>query len=175
MESANRNPDWVIQFYADMIYRIAYAYCQNKPDSEDVVQEVFIRYLQSNPQFENEEHRKAWIIRVAINCCKNLVTSSWKRKVALMAEDIEPQRDSMYFNITAYREVHAAIGKLKKTDRILVHLFYYEEYSIDEIAQMVNLKVSAVKTRLFRTRKKLKDILEREDSYETNEISTGNG
>lgn len=175
MESVNRNMDWVIQFYADTVYRIAYAYCHNKSDSEDIVQDVFMRYLQSIPQFESEEHRKAWIIRVTINCCKNLVTSSWKRKVALMAEDIDHRKYHLHSNKAGYDEVHDAIGKLRKKDRILVHLYYYEEYSIDEIAQMLNLKVSAVKTRLFRTRKKLKDIMEGEELYETNKIPTSNG
>ena len=175
MESANHNTDWVIQFYADMVYRIAYVYCQNKSDSEDIVQEVFMRYIQSIPLFESEEHRKAWIIRVAVNCCKNLVASSWKRKVSLMAVDIDHRKFHMIPNKSGNDEVYNAIAKLKKMDRILIHLFYYEEYSIDEIAKMLNLKVSAVKTRLFRTRKKLKDILEGEGLYETNEIPTSNG
>jgi len=175
MESVKSNTDWVIQFYADMVYRIAYVYCHNKSDSEDIVQEVFMRYFQSISQFESEEHRKAWIIRVTINCCKNLVASSWKRKVVLKTVDTDRRKYHLHSNKVGYDKVYTAINKLKKMDRILVHLFYYEEYSIDEIAQMLNLKVSAVKTRLFRVRKKLKDILEGEESYETLEIPTSNG
>lgn len=175
MEADKNNTDWVIQFYADMVYRIAFTYSQNKSDSEDIVQEVFMRYLQSIPQFESEEHRKAWIIRVTINYCKNLVASSWKRKVSLLAVDLDHRKYQIHTNKTDYDDVYEAISKLKQTDRILVHLFYYEDYSIDEIAQMLNLKVSAVKTRLFRVRRKLKDILEGEESYETNEIPTSNG
>lgn len=175
MEAVNHNTDWVIQFYADMVYRIAFTYSQNKSDSEDIVQEVFMRYLKLIPQFESEEHRKAWIIRVAINCCKNLVTSSWKRKVSLLPAEIDQRKYQMHTNKTGYDDVYEAIAKLKQTDRILVHLFYYEDYSIGEIAQMLNLKESAVKTRLFRVRKKLKDLLEGEEPYETNEIPTVNG
>ena len=175
MESVKHNPDWVIQFYADMVYRIAYVYCHNKSDSEDIVQEVFMRYLQTSLPFESEEHRKAWIIRVTINCCKNLVTSAWKHKVMLKAVDVDQRNFYPKYSESIYDEVDDAVKKLKKKDRILIHLFYYEEYSVDEIAKMLDLKVSAVKTRLFRTRKKLKDILEGEESYESFKIPTSNG
>lgn len=175
MEAVNHNTEWVIQFYADMVYRIASTYSQNKSDSEDIVQDVFMCYLKAIPQFESEEHQKAWIIRVTINCCKNFVTSSWKRKVSLLSVEIDYRKYQMQTNKTGYNDVYEAIGKLKQKDRILVHLFYYEEYSIEEIAKMLNLKISAVKTRLFRVRKKLKDILEGEEPYETNKIPTGNG
>lgn len=71
----------IIERYKDTVFKIAYAYCKNKSDSEDVFQEVFLRYFRKGPVFKDTDHEKAWFVRVTINCCKKLLLSSWFRKV----------------------------------------------------------------------------------------------
>ncbi|GAE90481.1 RNA polymerase sigma factor [Acetivibrio straminisolvens] len=72
----------VIRSYSNMVYRLAFSQTTNKSDADDIYQEVFLRYIRKRPQFETEEHRKAWFIRVTVNCCKKVWVSAWIRKKA---------------------------------------------------------------------------------------------
>lgn len=146
----------VIQFYADMVYRLAFARTGTKCDADEVFQEVFMRYIQKQPVFENEEHRKAWLIRVTINCSKKVWSSAWKRKTEPLAETIpfEAKED-----IDLYHELR----RLPKKYREVIHLFYYEDLSLKEISQVLNRKNSTVRTQLTRARALLK-IMIKEDS-----------
>ena len=69
----------VIEKYKDMVYRIAFSYCRNRSDADDVFQEVFLRYFRKSPVFENAEHEKAWLIRVTVNCSKSVLMSPWRK------------------------------------------------------------------------------------------------
>ena len=142
----------VIKFYADMVYRLAFARTGTKCDADEVFQEVFIRYIKKQPVFENEEHRKAWFIRVTINCSNKLWNSAWNRK-------IEPLPDTIPFETKDDIELKNELQQLPKKYREVIHLFYYEDMSLDEISQALNRKNSTVRTQLTRARAMLKNVL----------------
>ncbi|MBE5877310.1 MAG: sigma-70 family RNA polymerase sigma factor [Lachnospiraceae bacterium] len=148
--------DWeIIKKYSDMVYRMAYSLLKNKYDAEDIHQEVFIQYMRKRPSFESIEHEKAWFLRVTINLCKNNWKTAWKRKVVSLMDEgyeevVELQTD----------ELIDTVKQLPQKYRMVIHLFYYEELSIQEIAGILNTKPSNVRTWLTRARAKLKQILE---------------
>lgn len=145
-------PEKVIKFYADMVYRLAFARTGTKCDADEVFQEVFMRYIKKQPVFKNEEHRKAWLIRVTINCSNQLWNSAWKRKIEPLAENIPFETKD---DIDLYNELQ----QLPKKYREVIHLFYYEDMSLDEISQTLNRKNSTVRTQLTRARALLKNVL----------------
>lgn len=148
----------VINQYSDMVYRMAYSMVKNKFDAEDIHQEVFIRYLKKHPAFESAEHEKAWFLRVTINLCKNLWKTAWKQKVVSLGEhDWEEETEERE------DEIIEIVKQLPQKYRMVIHLFYYEELSIEEISKVLHTKPSTVRTRLTRGRAKLKELL-REDS-----------
>lgn len=140
----------VLTLYADRIYRIAFARLKNQSDSEDIVQEVFMRYISYADTFTTEEHRKAWLIRVTINCTNSLLRSAWFKRTTSLNEDIPVHMEES-------SELIHEVMKLPEKYRTVIHLFYYEDLSIKEIATMLNTKESLVKTRLHRARNLLKD------------------
>lgn len=155
-ENSLRDDDLeIIYKYSDMVYRMAYSLVKNKYDAEDIHQEVFLKYLKKKPKFENDEHEKAWFLRVTINLCKNLWKSAWKQKMVGLGEEgvreegVEDRHD----------EIIDIVKQLPKKYRIVIHLFYYEDLSVNEIADILGMKQSAVRTRLTRARAELKEIL----------------
>ncbi|MDP4152466.1 MAG: sigma-70 family RNA polymerase sigma factor [Bacillota bacterium] len=144
--------DNVIKFYADMVYRLAFARTGTKSDADEVFQEVFMRYIKKQPVFENEEHRKAWLIRVTINCSIKLWNSAWKRKT-------EPLTETIPFETKDDINLNNELRQLPKKYREVIHLFYYEDMSLAEISQALNRKNSAVRTQLTRARALLKNML----------------
>lgn len=147
-----------VEKYTNMVYRLAYSYTNSKYDTDDIYQEVFLKYLQNTKQFENEEHKKAWLIRVTINCCKKMWLSSWKRKIIPLDEEIKFETIE---EIGLYNE----IKKLPKNYKLVIHLFYYEQYSIKEISSISKQKESTIRTWLTRARKLLKNQIKEEDLY----------
>lgn len=152
----------IIKRYSDMVYRMAYSLLKSKHDAEDVHQEVFIRYLKRHPVFEGSEHEKAWFLRVTINFCKNFRKTVWARHVVSFG-------DSEFFETEAVgtaweqEEEDAIIGIVKQLSqkyRIVIHLFYYEELTVEEIARVQKLKPSTVRVHLTRARAKLRTLLE---------------
>ncbi|WP_101696516.1 RNA polymerase sigma factor [Clostridium minihomine] len=143
----------VILFYRDMVYRLAFARTGTTCDADEIFQEVFLRYIRKHPVFENEEHRKAWLIKVTINCSKKLWGSVWKRKVEHLEETLpfETKED-----IDLYHELQQLPAKYRE----VIHLFYYEEMSVEEISKLLNRKNSTVRTQLTRARGLLKNVLE---------------
>lgn len=146
----------VVKFYADMVYRLAFARTGTKCDADEVFQEVFIRYIKKQPVFENEEHRKAWLIRVTINCSNKLWNSAWKRK-------IEPLAETIPFEAKEDIDLYNELQQLPKKYREVIHLFYYEDMSLEEISQALNRKNSTVRTQLTRARELLKIMIKEED------------
>lgn len=146
----------VIKTYSDMVYKLAFSYTRNKTDTDDIYQEVFLRYIKTKPQFESEEHRKAWLIRVTVNCCKKMYVSVWKNKVI-------PLEDNLVFESEEENILHYELMKLPVKYRTVIHLFYYENYSAEEIGNILNQKPSAVRMTLTRARRALKEILNGED------------
>lgn len=158
MENFNR----IYNLYKNDIYRLAFSYTKNILDSEDVVQNTFIKFFKQKKSINNDIEIKKWLIKVAVNDCKNLILSSWHRKTRLLT-DIEEKNIQ---NIIKEDNLLDALFILDRKDRIIVHLYYYEDYSVKEIGKLLKLKESAVKTRLFRARGKLKEILKEEWNYE---------
>lgn len=150
------NAEKVIKCYADMVYRLAFARTGTKYDADEIFQEVFMRYLKNQPVFKNEEHCKAWLIRVTINCCNKLWNSSWKRKVGPLDENISFESPN---DIDLYNELQQLPPKYRE----VIHLFYYENLSLKEISQALNRKNSTVRTQLTRARALLKKMLKEED------------
>ena len=143
--------------YLDMVLRIAYQNTRNQADAEDVAQEVFIK-LMKQPQFNDEGHMKAWLIRVTVNQCKDLKKSFWHRNTVAISEDRSVSEN-------AYEEVWSELRKLPKDQRNVIYLYYYEEYTVPEIAEILGRKVNTVSSWLTRGRKKLKQILEEGDEF----------
>ena len=145
----------IIYEYSETVYRLAYSQTHSKSDADDIYQEVFLRYIKKRPNFENKTHEKAWFIRVTINCCKKMWSSAWFRKVVPITEDIP-------FIPEEYHDLHRQLEKLPKKYRIVMHLYYYEDMSSEEIASMLSLKPSTVRTQLTRGRNQLREILKGE-------------
>ncbi len=142
----------LITRYSDTVYRLAVSQMKNRTDADDVFQEVFFRYVKKKPSFESEEHRKAWLIRVTLNCCKSMYASAWLKRIV-------PLEDTIVFETKAESDLFHELQRLPMNYRAVIHLFYYEDMSIHEICKALNKKPSAVKMLLSRARKKLKDIL----------------
>lgn len=142
----------VLARYSTMIYRLAFARVKSSHDADDILQEVFLRYMRSSVTFRDEEHRKAWLIRTTINCGKSLLTSAWFRRIS-------PMDDSLYTEMEEHSEVYHAVMELSVKYRTVIHLFYFEEYSVAEIAYLTNMKISTVKSQLHRARNLLREKL----------------
>lgn len=158
----------VLELYNKMVYRLAFARTGNVQDAEDVLQEVFLRYIRADKTFNDEEHRKAWLLRVTVNCSKTLVTSAWnKRRSGEETDDnFFGTDDKQLERLDTKSAVLEAVKSLPEKYRVVVHLFYYEELSVEEIGQITGSGLSAVKTRLHRARNMLKNILKEEELYE---------
>lgn len=147
-----------------MVYRLAYSLVKSRTDAEDIHQEVFLRYLKYKPCFKSEEHEKAWFIRVTTNQCKNLWKMVWRRRIVSLSEYEEDRVSSSLQEQEPGAEdnIIAVVKTLPQKYRVVIHLFYYEELSVDEIARVLALKPSNVRTRLTRARKKLGELLKEE-------------
>ena len=138
--------------YKDMIYRIALNYFGNPYDAEDMVQETLMKLYTANPAFQSEEHAKHWLIRVTLNLCKNTVRSPWRRRTV----SLEEAADLASFDKPEQSELFQSVMGLPEKYRTVLYLFYYEELSVREIAQLLRMKESAVTTRLSRARRMLR-------------------
>lgn len=143
--------DAVVETYSDMIIRIAYHNLRNQADAEDVAQEVFLKLMREE-EFEDEGHRKAWLIRVTINLCKDMNKQAWNRKTEGLIETWEPFSNEQ-------QRVLEELWELPKNYRNVVYLYYYEELTVSEIAKILKRKENTVSSWLTRARKKLKTIL----------------
>ena len=143
----------ILEKYSDMVYRIALTRCQNIENAEDIFQEVFFKFNQKMPNFENDEHEKAWFIRVTINLSKNLKLSAWNKKTVNLNENI-------VFETPEENNVFSVVSDLPKNYRTVIYLMYYEGYKVKEIANIMKTKEGTVKTWLFRAREFLKKKLE---------------
>jgi RNA polymerase sigma-70 factor (ECF subfamily) len=142
-----------LKVYGNMILRLSYSYLHNLCDAEDVLQDALLSLMKNKPVFSSTEHEKAWLMRVAINLCKNKLKSSWFKTVGIpetiQIEDITSEES----------EVLEAVHKLSVKYREVIHLFYYEGYSTYEIASLLEKKESTVRSLLYRAREMLKKTL----------------
>lgn len=145
----------LIELYQNNLYTAAFSICQNQMDAEDVVQETFVQYYISRKQFENEQHIRAWLLRVVINKAKNINRTFWRKNKC----SLEDYMETLAFPDSQSRDLFEEVMKLPDKYRIVIHLFYYEDYSVREIAKILKLSESNVKVRLSRGRALLKDSL----------------
>ena len=139
-------------------YPAAFNVCGNAEDAEDVVQDTFIQYYLLKKEFDNEQHIRAWLIRVAINKAKNTNRTFWRRnKVPL-----EDYMETLTFETLESGELFETVMKLPRKFRIVINLFYYEDYTVHEIADILRITESNVKVRLSRGRVMLKEKLREE-------------
>ncbi len=143
-----------VDTYAGTLYRIACTYCRQHADAEDIVQTAFMKLYQTETEFQDEEHIKRWLIRVTVNEARNLCSSFWKKNVTSLESSgmIQPYD----FPRPEYSDLYDAVLSLPGKYKIVVHLYYYEDYSVKEIAEILSLKETTVQTQLMRARKQLK-------------------
>ncbi len=160
----------VMEFYMPMVYRIAFSRLGSAHDAEDITQEVFLKYYRADITYNDEEHRKAWLIRCAINCTKNLVTSAWYRHRASDEglENMEesgdiPGSDGDIEKIEQKNAVMSAVLKLPEKYRTVIHLFYFEDMSVAQISKATGIREATVKSQLSRARDMLKPMLKEVD------------
>ena len=158
----------IVNEYTDTVYRAALSCAKSPADAEDVVQSTFEKLLLRKQGFENEEHVRRWLLRVAVNECNSLWSSFWRRNVSL-AETM-PETDGsagLLFGTPDFandtkRELYEAVMELPGKYRVVIHLFYYEGYSGKEIAKLLHISEANVRTRLVRAREHLKQRLKEE-------------
>lgn len=160
----------VILRNSEMVYRLAYSLVRTRADADDIYQEVFLRYMQKEPIFESAEHEKAWFLRVTINCSKNFWKSPWlQRRVAMDMEDIDEtvakNTELVYGEGEETSILIDIVKQLPRKYRVVIHLFYYEELSVEEIAKITKAKASTVRTRLTRARRQLKNLLNKNQEW----------
>jgi len=148
----------LVERYQQNLYAAAFSVCRDPGDAEDAVQDTFLRYHTSTKEFESEQHIRYWLLRVAINQAKNTAQSFWRCRT----EPLENYLDSLIFQQEEDRGVLGAVMALPEKYRIVIHLYYYEDYDVRDIAGILHLTQSTVKTRLSRGRKLLKDALQEE-------------
>lgn len=145
----------VIATYKDRIFAIGLTMLKNPDDAEDVVQETFLRYHTYKKDFESKEHIESWLYKVAINKAKDIQRKFWKRKQV----SLEDYMATISFDTPQDEELFQAVMALPSKYSIVIHLYYYEDYSIKEIAQQLKLNEGNVKVRLSRARQLLKKQL----------------
>ena len=152
--------DEVMRKYADMVYRLAYSRVGNSTDADDVFQEVFLRYIKADKTYNDEEHRKAWLIKITLNCSKSFLTSAWNRHRDFEEPDEnEGMDDENIKNTEIKSDVLNALLKLDTKYRTAIYLHYYEGYSVKELSKILKISESNVKVRLKRGRDKLKELI----------------
>ena len=147
-----------VEDHRDVVFRIALTYLRDRADADDVAQDVFLKLLKSDAQFESWEHLRRWLIRVTINECKSLFRKPWRR-----VEDIENLADSLSAAQDETKAVLSDVMRLPERFRVPIVLYYYLGFSTSEIAELLHVPAATVRTRLARGRSKLKFILEEGD------------
>lgn len=145
----------VIDLYGDMVYRVAFTHVQVKADADDVFQEVFLLYCKKKPVFESEAHRRNWLLNVTLKICKKVSWGAWQRRTSPL-EDYPQLAVSMD---DAGFSVFSAVQHLPAKYRIPVYLYYYEGFSVNEIAELLGRRPGTVKSDLFRAREQLREQL----------------
>lgn len=145
----------LVEKYQQHMFAAALSACKDPEDARDAVQETLLAYHTSEKSFESEAHMRAWLLRVVINKAKNMRLSFWKQhKVSL-----EDYMETLMFESEQEVGLFDAVMKLPDKYRIVLHLFYYEDYSIREISRIVRKPENTVKSQLSRGRAMLKEIL----------------
>ena len=157
--NTDRELEMAIKEYRPTIFKIAYGYVKNVHDADDIAQDVFVKICRRDKPFESEENKKAWLIRVAVNQSKSLLTSVWKTRVTNISDETTEDEKASANLMGESSELYEYVKTLKPKYRTILYLYYYEEYSVKEIAEILKIRQTTVTTRLNRARGKLKETL----------------
>ena len=146
------SPQEAYEEYKNLVYRLALARTGDIRDAEDILQEVFYKYIKRKPDFESREHGRAWFIKVTINCTKSFFNSSYRKKSVPLDEELKSEEKELDTTLSV-------VLSLPQRYRTVTHLYYYEDYSVKDIAIALQCSENTVKTRLARGREKLKKAL----------------
>ena len=168
-EARDRLVQRAMDLWGRSVYLVALGQMRSVSDAQDVAQDVFVQLLRADAAFRDDEHLKAWLLRVCVNRCRELRRSAWFRRVdqvdyvdALAAEATEDEA----LRALVEHPVWAALRALPEKLRVVVQLYYVEECSTDEIANIVGCRPTTVRSRLHRARKLMKLDLEQEADHE---------
>ena len=147
------------ELYATDVLRMCYFYLADRQKAEDVVQDVFVRLMTTNPQLQPGKE-KAWLLKVAMNRCRDLWRGAWLKRVVLGGPTFEliPAPDE-FQQIGERQEMMTAINRLPAMFKEVILLYYYQGFGISDIADMMNLPEGTISSRLSRARKKLEEVL----------------
>ena len=151
--------DGAIDRYADMVYRLALSQMKNRSDADDLFQEVFVRLVSHIQELQSWDHVKAWLLKVTANCVKKHFEQYWNKNVSYIEEPERTVESGSSYEMQEEHPVRIAVRLLPPKYRLVIHLFYFEQISIAEIAQLTEQKESTVKSQLFRAREMLKETL----------------
>ena len=151
--------------YATDVLRVCYFYLGDRQKAEDVCQDVFVRLITTSPTLQ-EGREKAWLLKVALNRCRDLWRGAWLKRVVLgsPAFELVPAPDEID-SLAEKQEIMQAINQLPATFKEVILLHYYQGYGISEIAEMMELPEGTISSRLSRGRKKLETILKGGDAW----------
>lgn len=150
-----KNVEKIVRKYADLVYRVAFTILKNKSDAEDIFQDVFMKVCTENIKFMNEEHEKAWFIKVTKNKCLDFLKKSCNKNREELDENLVKEEKSNQY-------VVEEVMKLPEKYRIVIYLFYFEGYKISEIAGILDTNESTIKSQLVKARELLKESLKEE-------------
>jgi len=148
----------IYERHIDMLYRVCYSYMINHDDTEDIVSDVFIRLIKHGADFKNAEHEKAWLIRVAINLCKDNLKHWWRKRADIADHHDLASEDQFYED-----ETLKLVLNLPERYKAAIYLHYYEGYNTEEIARILKKPRSTILYHLHMARKLLKEVLENEE------------
>ena len=146
--------------HSQAVYRLAYVRTGSREDAEDIVQETFLRLVRAEPELLDSAHQRAWLLRVAANCASDLFRLPWRKREEPLEEDVSAPEEPGEGSVTQ------AVLSLPARYRVPIHLYYYEEYSVAEIAGIMGKSEGTVKSWLFRARALLRDKLKEGDGVE---------
>ena len=152
---------YVLDTYSDLIIRLCYSYVKTMHDAEDIAQDVFLELIRRKPAFTDNNHEKAWLLRTAVNKCKNHLKSGWVSKTVPLEDNLSDsalQTEDSGLDDTK-RAVLEAVNSLPEKYRTVIHLFYYEDYSVARIAEILHSREGTIKSQLNRGRQLLKTKL----------------
>ncbi len=144
--------DKIYERQIDRIYRICYMYLNSHADAEDAVQTVFLKYINAKKAFHDLEHEKAWFIITAKNCCRDTLRNFWRSRRI----DIETLPEIPVWDKEQSEEVLIKLLSLPTKYKLVLYLYYYEEYSVKEISNLLHKNESTIRTQLSTGRKRLK-------------------
>ena len=131
-----------VERYGDMLFRLAYSCTRSRADAEDVMQETLLKLYTAQKAFESPDHEKNWLVRVAVNECRHLLRTPWRRRTG----PLEEAADTPVWDTPAQSELFRQVMALPPKYRAAIYLYYYEGYAVREIAALLGAKISTVQT-----------------------------